>query len=45
MKLYLSSYHLGNKPEKLKELVGENAKAAIILKQQTTLILIDVHHM
>jgi dipeptidase E len=31
MKLYLSSYHLGNKPEKLKELVGENAKAAIIL--------------
>jgi dipeptidase E len=31
MKLYLSSYHLGNKPEKLKELIAENAKAAIIL--------------
>jgi dipeptidase E len=31
MKLYLSSYHLGNKPEKLKVLVKENAKAAIIL--------------
>ncbi len=31
MRLYLSSYHLGNKPEKLKELIGENAKAAIIL--------------
>jgi dipeptidase E len=31
MKLYLSSYHLGNKPEKLKELVKKNAKAAIIL--------------
>jgi dipeptidase E len=31
MKLYLSSYHLGNKPEKLKELVRQNAKAAIIL--------------
>lgn len=32
MKMYLSSYHLGNKPEKLKELVGkENAKVAIIL--------------
>ncbi|MDN5274820.1 MAG: hypothetical protein JWP06_721 [Candidatus Saccharibacteria bacterium] len=32
MKMYLSSYHLGNNPEKLKELVNkENAKAAIIL--------------
>jgi dipeptidase E len=32
MKMYLSSYHLGNNPEKLKELVGkENARAAIIL--------------
>ena len=30
--MYLSSYHLGNNPEKLKELVNkENAKAAIIL--------------
>ncbi|MDB5716427.1 MAG: hypothetical protein JWO15_3824 [Sphingomonadales bacterium] len=30
--MYLSSYHLGNKPEKLKELVNkENARAAIIL--------------
>lgn len=31
MKLYLSSYHLGNHPEKLKQLVKEDAKAAIIL--------------
>jgi dipeptidase E len=30
MKLYLSSYRLGNVPEKLKEMVGENKKAAII---------------
>ncbi len=30
--MYLSSYHLGNNPERLKELVNkENAKAAIIL--------------
>jgi len=30
--MYLSSFHLGNKPDKLKELVNnENAKAAIIL--------------
>jgi dipeptidase E len=32
MKMYLSSYHLGNNPEKLKELLNkETAKAAIIL--------------
>jgi dipeptidase E len=32
MSMYLSSYHLGDHPEKLKELVGkEDAKAAIIL--------------
>ncbi len=32
MKIYLSSYHLGNNPEKLKELVNkENAKAGIVL--------------
>ncbi|MGC1176436.1 MAG: Type 1 glutamine amidotransferase-like domain-containing protein, partial [Candidatus Saccharimonadales bacterium] len=32
MRMYLSSYHLGNNPEKLKELVGrEDARAAIIL--------------
>lgn len=30
MKLYLSSYHLGNEPRKLKGLVGTNKKAAII---------------
>lgn len=30
MKLYLSSYHLGNESEKLKEMVGVNKKAAII---------------
>lgn len=30
MKLYLSSYHLGNESQKLKELVGSNKKAAII---------------
>ena len=30
MKLYLSSYHIGNSPEKLKEMVGENKRAAII---------------
>jgi dipeptidase E len=30
MKLYLSSYHLGNKAQKLKEMVGANKKAAII---------------
>jgi dipeptidase E len=31
MKLYLSSYHLGNQPEKLKELVKQNSTAAVIL--------------
>ena len=36
MKLYLSSYHLGNQPEKLKDLVGENARAAIILNAADT---------
>lgn len=30
MKLYLSSYRLGNKPEELAGLVGENKKAAVI---------------
>ncbi len=30
MKLYLSSFHLGNDPQKLKDLVGANKKAAII---------------
>ena len=30
MKLYLSSYHLGNNPEKLTELIGNNKKIAVI---------------
>ena len=30
MKLYLSSYHIGNEAEKLKEMVGVNKNAAII---------------
>lgn len=30
MKLYLSSFHLGNDPQKLRDLVGVNKKAAII---------------
>jgi hypothetical protein len=30
MKLYLSSDHLGNESQKLKEMVGSNKKAAII---------------
>ena len=30
MKLYLSSYHLGDESEKLKEMVGINRKAAIV---------------
>jgi len=30
MKLYLSSYHLGNDSEKLKAMIGTNKKAAII---------------
>lgn len=30
MKLYLSSYHLGNEAHKLKEMVGSNKNAAII---------------
>ena len=34
MKLYLSSYGLGNRPEKLKELVGKNKLAAIIVNAQ-----------
>lgn len=31
MKLYLSSYHFGNRPERLAELVGPNKTAAIIM--------------
>lgn len=31
MKLYLSSYRLGNNPEKLKDLFGENKKIAVIV--------------
>ncbi|MDO8497600.1 MAG: Type 1 glutamine amidotransferase-like domain-containing protein [bacterium] len=31
MKLYLSSYHLGNHSEKLKAMIGANKKAAVIL--------------
>lgn len=34
MKLYLSSYGLGNHPEKLKELVGKNKLAAVIVNAQ-----------
>lgn len=34
MKLYLSSYGLGEHPEKLKELVGENKTAAVIVNAQ-----------
>lgn len=30
MKLYLSSYHLGNEPEQLTALLGENKRAAVI---------------
>ena len=30
-RLYLSSYHLGNKPEELLRLVGENKKTALII--------------
>lgn len=30
MRLYLSSFHLGSDPRKLKDLVGANKKAAII---------------
>lgn len=30
MKLYLSSYHFGNEPQKLAELVGDNRKIGII---------------
>ena len=31
MKMYLSSYHLGNKPEELKKLLGANPQAAVIM--------------
>jgi dipeptidase E len=34
MKLYLSSYKLGNKPEELAKLVGDNKRTAIILNAQ-----------
>lgn len=34
MKLYLSSYGLGNHPEKLQELVGDNKLAAVIVNAQ-----------
>ena len=30
MKLYLSSYRLGDKPEQLTELLGDNKKVAVI---------------
>ena len=34
MKLYLSSYGLGNHPDRLRKLVGENKSAAIIMNAQ-----------
>jgi dipeptidase E len=34
MKLYLSSYKLGNKPEELTKLIGNNTRVAIIMNAQ-----------
>ena len=37
MKLYLSSYKLGNKPQELIKLIGDNKRAAIIMNAQDLL--------
>lgn len=41
MKLYLSSYRLGNNPERLTELFGENKKVAVIVNAMDFLTSIE----